>query len=121
MAAWPAGVDQAVADLFQLRVPQARTLIANVYARHRIELEESSAAALKATVANARQDQNSGAQFRLRIESRGVADALNRRLLRLGGRGQLQLERGTQTSYTIDAESLAALVKDLGAKAPKGL
>jgi hypothetical protein len=111
--------DQNVADLFQLPMPQARTLIRNVYTKYRFVLEEALDEQLKQTLTRARKVND--AQYTLSIESRAVADALNDRLLRYGGLRRVVLEPGSLTRYPIDRASLDTLVKRLGAKPPEGL
>lgn len=113
--------DQNVADLFQLTLPQARTLIRNVYTKYRFELSAGRDLLLKQTLSGAQADPNDEARFFLTIGSRAIADALNDRLLRYGGGARLTLSRGSQTQYTIDKASLSTLVEKLGATPPKDL
>ena len=113
--------DQNVADLFQLTLPQARTLIRNVYTKYRFELSAGRDLLLKQTLASAQADPNDEARFFLTIGSRAIADALNDRLLRYGGGARLTLSRGSQTQYTIDKASLSTLVEKLGATPAKDL
>ena len=111
--------DQNVADLFQLTLPQARTLIRNVYTKYRFVLDAALDEQLKRTLTRAKKANE--AQFSLTIESRAIADALNERLLRYGGLRRVVLEPGSLTRYPIDRASLDTLVKRLGAAPPKGL
>ena len=111
--------DQNVADLFQLTLPQARTLIRNVYTKYRFAPDAALDEQLKLTLSRARKVDD--ARFTLSIDSRAIADALNDRLLRYGGLRRIVLEPGSLTRYPIDRASLDTLVKRLGAQPPQGL
>jgi hypothetical protein len=111
--------DQNVADLFQVTLPQARTLIRNVYTKYRFALDAALDEELKLTLSRAKKLNE--AQFILTIDSRAIADRLNDRLQRFGGLHRVVLEPGSLTRYPIDRASLDTLVTRLGAKPPAGL
>jgi hypothetical protein len=111
--------DQNVADLCQMTLPQARTLIRNLYTKYRFALDAALDDQLKQTLSRARKVND--AQFILTIDSRAIADRLNDLLLRFGGLRRVLLESGSLTRYPIDRASLDTLVKRLGADPPEGL